>query len=62
LINTSPRACPFVMLENKDDYSEDLLGAGSDYEFQHDAWLQGIKAVGCMAYGRPTDVVYSLST
>jgi len=62
LVNTSPRACPFVMLENKNDYSEDLLGPGSDYEFQNDAWLQGLKAVGCMAYGRPTDVVYSLTT
>lgn len=60
VINSSPRACPFVFLENKTDYAEELLGDGSDYAFRKDAWLQGIKAVGVMAYGRPTDVVYTL--
>ncbi len=60
LINTSPNACPFVFLENKDDFSITMKGKGSDFEHDNDAWQIGIKSVGVAAYGRPTDVIYTL--
>jgi phage major head subunit gpT-like protein len=60
LVNVSPNACPFVFIENTADFAITMKGAGSDYAHDSDAWQLGIKAVGCAAYGRPTDVVYTL--
>lgn len=60
LVNVSPNACPIVFIENEADFSLTMKGPGSDYEHDADAWQVGIKAVGCPAYGRPTDVVYTL--
>lgn len=60
LVNVSPNACPLVFLENKNDFLATAKGAGSDFEHDNDAWEYGLKAVGAAAYGRPTDVVYTL--
>jgi phage major head subunit gpT-like protein len=57
MVNASPNACPFVMLENKADFAITQKGRGSDYEHDNDAWQYGIKAVGEAGYGRFTDVV-----
>jgi len=57
VVNSSPDACPFVFLENRNDYGVTGKGAGSDFEHDNDGWEYGVKATGVAAYGRFTDAV-----